>query len=70
MDEFPEFATSKPLTATIGPGDALYIPAGFWHHIAAADAGQRDDDAGQRGDGQPTDERCQPGWFSVNFWWH
>lgn len=61
MGVFPEFATSKPLTATIRPGDALYIPAGFWHHIAAADGGNSQ---------QQMDERCQPGCFSVNFWWH
>ena len=33
---FPAFARARPLSATLAPGDALFIPAGFWHHIAAA----------------------------------
>lgn len=30
---FPRFADSEPLRVTVGPGDVLYIPAGWWHVV-------------------------------------
>jgi len=37
LDRFPRFATAmaQALTAELGPGDALFIPSMWWHHIQA-----------------------------------
>ena len=28
---YPEFSKATPLCGTLGPGDAVYVPAGWWH---------------------------------------
>ena len=33
LDRFPEFATAPTHYARVGPGDAVYIPDGWWHVI-------------------------------------
>jgi [protein]-arginine 3-hydroxylase / protease len=35
---FPRLARARPLVAELGPGDTLYIPRGFWHHVRSLDA--------------------------------
>jgi len=37
LNEFPEFASAAFFDATLLPGDALYIPPGWWHHVRALD---------------------------------
>ena len=33
LDRFPKFAQAQPLEARLNPGDVLYIPQYWWHHI-------------------------------------
>jgi len=33
----PEFAHATPLETTLGPGEALFIPVGWWHHVRSLD---------------------------------
>jgi len=33
LARFPRFARARPLVAELGPGDALFIPHRFWHHV-------------------------------------
>lgn len=37
LDQYPLFGTDAPVPyeCTIGPGDALYIPKRWWHHVRA-----------------------------------
>lgn len=35
LDRFPAFAGVTQLQVTVGPGDALFIPVGWWHHVTA-----------------------------------
>ena len=37
LEEFPDFAAITFVDATLFPGDALYIPPGWWHHVRALD---------------------------------
>lgn len=32
-DEFPEFKDAKYVEEILGPGEALYIPRGWWHYV-------------------------------------
>lgn len=34
-ERFPEFVRSRPLQFVVGPGDSVFIPAGWWHYIAS-----------------------------------
>jgi hypothetical protein len=34
-DRFPRFADVHQLQVTVGPGEALFIPAGWWHYVTA-----------------------------------
>ena len=34
-DKFPLFTDVEFIEATLSPGDALYIPPGWWHHVVA-----------------------------------
>ena len=36
LDEFPLFVDVEFIDATLYPGDALYIPPGWWHRVKAA----------------------------------
>ena len=33
LAQFPKFARAVGVEVTLGPGDALFIPAGYWHHV-------------------------------------
>ena len=58
---YPRFAAEaepQMQVCTIGPGDALYIPGGWWHHVAACE-----------GEGDLDRESPQKCVISVNFWW-
>lgn len=35
LTRFPEFARAQPLVADLSPGDALFIPQGWWHQLRA-----------------------------------
>jgi ribosomal protein L16 Arg81 hydroxylase len=34
---FPLYADSTPITVTLAPGEALFIPVGWWHHVRSLD---------------------------------
>jgi len=38
LARFPKYARARPLVAELGPGDAMFIPSMWWHHIEALDA--------------------------------
>jgi len=33
MDRYPEFANVRSLEVTLGPGDVLYLPSLWFHHV-------------------------------------
>jgi hypothetical protein len=33
LDRYPRFADAHPLRFNVGPGETLFIPAGWWHHV-------------------------------------
>lgn len=33
LDLFPEYASRPPLRVDLEPGDALFLPVGWWHHV-------------------------------------
>lgn len=33
LDEFPDFGGAKSYDVIVGPGDLLFIPVGWWHHV-------------------------------------
>jgi peptidyl-lysine (3S)-dioxygenase / protease len=33
---FPRFAHARAVTCTIGPGDALFLPAHWWHEVTSS----------------------------------
>jgi hypothetical protein len=35
LEQFPKYARAHPLQVTVGPGDALFVPVGWWHHVTA-----------------------------------
>lgn len=37
LDRFGRYAEAHPIEFTVGPGQALLIPAGWWHHVEALD---------------------------------
>ncbi|WP_186053258.1 cupin-like domain-containing protein [Burkholderia gladioli] len=37
MSRFPEFANAKAWSFEIGPGELLFLPAFWWHHVHAED---------------------------------
>jgi hypothetical protein len=36
-DRFPDFEDATPLTFTLYPGDMIYTPPFFWHHVRTHD---------------------------------
>ncbi|MGC3943473.1 MAG: cupin-like domain-containing protein [Chryseolinea sp.] len=38
-DEYPGLGYVKGMSATIGHGDTLYMPSGYWHHMEYLDGG-------------------------------
>lgn len=37
LGKFPLFALGKPLRIVLEPGDVLFIPPGWWHHVRSLD---------------------------------
>lgn len=35
LERFPAFEGVRQLHVTVGPGEALFIPVGWWHHVTA-----------------------------------
>jgi hypothetical protein len=35
LGRYPDFANAHPVHVSVGPGEALFIPAGWWHHVEA-----------------------------------
>jgi len=35
VERFPEFKLSNPISFVVGPGESVFIPAGWWHYIAS-----------------------------------
>jgi Cupin-like domain len=35
LDRFPRFRGVRQYQITVGPGEALFIPVGWWHHVTA-----------------------------------
>jgi len=38
LEQYPDFSNVTPIEVEIGPGDALFIPVGWWHHITSLSA--------------------------------
>jgi hypothetical protein len=38
LSRFPRLSRARPLSGTLRPGDALFIPGGHWHYLEADDA--------------------------------
>ena len=53
-DQFPMFEDAEYIDCEIGPGDTLYIPPRWWHHIEAV--------RGSEPEGSYN--------ISVNYWWN
>jgi ribosomal protein L16 Arg81 hydroxylase len=34
---FPQFKEARVIDVVIGPGDLLFLPVGWWHHVRALD---------------------------------
>jgi Cupin-like domain len=37
LDRFPAYADAHPIHVSVGPGEGLFIPVGWWHHVEALD---------------------------------
>ena len=37
LERFPRFRHAKPLVGTIGPGDLIFVPSGWAHHVTSLD---------------------------------
>jgi len=37
MDQFPNFCDAEALEAVVEPGDVLYIPMYYWHHVISSE---------------------------------
>jgi ribosomal protein L16 Arg81 hydroxylase len=37
LDRHPMYAEVRPIHLEVGPGESLFIPAGWWHHVEALD---------------------------------
>ncbi len=38
LERFPAFSRARPLTCEVSPGDLLYLPPFFWHHVRTLEA--------------------------------
>ncbi|MBV9787980.1 MAG: cupin-like domain-containing protein [Chloroflexi bacterium] len=37
LGSFPDFASAQPIAGIVGPGDLLYLPSRWWHHVRSLD---------------------------------
>jgi hypothetical protein len=37
LEQFPRFSGVTPIEVVVGPGQALFIPVGWWHRVEALD---------------------------------
>lgn len=37
LEKFPKYAEAKGIKCLLEPGDILYIPPKWWHHVTALD---------------------------------
>jgi len=35
LTRFPRYQAVRPFQVSVGPGDALFVPVGWWHHVTA-----------------------------------
>jgi ribosomal protein L16 Arg81 hydroxylase len=38
LEKYPLFGDAPQVTIEVGPGDTLFIPAGWWHHVVALES--------------------------------
>ena len=50
-ERFPDFASATRATVTLTPGDVLYTPPFFWHHVRSIAGDDEGEGEGEGDDG-------------------